>query len=184
MPLSSQNETSINSTQNIVFAGVGRPVKVLDPPELTLNRASLRAEHSGIIKATYGNQNGGPSTSAKRKKTNMPGAMPKDTISAKESSCSPMALVALRARATKPSKRSKTAATVNRMAAWNNSPLRANTVAAQPQSRFEQLSELGMMDRNAMGLEISDIWGNMNQWIQLTLWARINEVSRLDTTIR
>ena len=73
-----------------------------------------------------------------------PGARPKDTTSANESSCLPISEYAFNSRAAKPSKKSKTAARHIKIAAHTKCPSIAKITASEPENRFSEVIKFGI----------------------------------------
>lgn len=78
----------------------------------------------------------------------IPGTKPKDTISAKESSCLPNSDWTFSNLATNPSKKSATAATKIKIMPKRNASLKKDNTAKQPQKRFKAVIEFGIIDFN------------------------------------
>lgn len=77
---------------------------------------------------------------------NIPGARPKDIMSAKESKSLPMGDVIPISRAVKPSKKSKTMAMMRQIALISKRPKKASMMAKMPKSPLAEVSKLGKLN--------------------------------------
>ena len=102
----SENENA-NPAQKIAFAGVGNPIKEDVCRSSKLKIAKRNAEKMGIRNAAKHTYSFMP-LADKSENTIAPGATPKLTTSANESNSFPNGEYAFKARAAKPSKKSKT----------------------------------------------------------------------------
>ena len=76
----------------------------------------------------------------------MPGATPKVTISASESSCLPNSLLTCNFRARKPSKKSKNAPAKIANGAMSILPVTARSIAIHPDNKFAAVNRLGILN--------------------------------------
>lgn len=74
----------------------------------------------------------------------MAGATPNETTSDRESSSLPISPLTFSMRATKPSKKSKTAEMIMQTAAASKLPLTDDIIDMQPDTRFRQVNVLGI----------------------------------------
>lgn len=123
-----------------------------------LKRAKRKAENTGSMKAMQGNRSK-PSRAisgwgARHISQCMmnPGATPNETTSESESKSAPMGEWALRSRAEKPSKKSKSPATKTMMAALTGMSWARKRTDRQPETRLPQVMALGMCCLRFMAL--------------------------------
>ena len=129
----------------MAFAGVGTPIKLSLWRVSMLNLASLIAENMGTNKKVYWLiQKPGPIQAFARLYKIKPGATPKLTTSANESSCLPNSPLTFKMRATNPSKKSITADSPINIDDMINSPCIALKIDRQPNSKFAEVIALGI----------------------------------------
>ncbi len=132
----------------MALAGTGRPRKDVDCLVSRLNFASRSAENATINNDKYGTSDRTKLLvvsieALSNKNMNKAGTRPKEITSASESISLPMGDLALSSLATKPSKKSKTAANPIKPAASRNNSLKRKITANEPHSKFNTVMVFG-----------------------------------------